>query len=97
MLDGVPKEESDLFLRSFLEMHRESNFSDAGHATRKRKVPMVGDTIAEAARSLIKTMWDNYGRRPFDVTEISSKSGLSASNQDLLKAMILLSIWNADD
>ena len=88
MLDGVSREEFDLFLRSFLEIHQESDFNVAGHSTRKRKVPMGGGTIVEAARSLDKTMWDNYRRRPFDDLKSSSKSGLSASVQDLIKAMI---------
>ena len=69
-------------------MHRTSDLSDAGHSTRKRKVPMVRGTIAEVERSLAKIIWDNYRRRPFDDPESSSKSGFSASVQGLLKAMI---------
>ena len=91
MVDGVPRDKADLFLQTFLEMCRESNFSTPGSATRKRKVPMVGGTIAEAARTLVKTIWDNYGRRPFHYSESSSKSGFSASVQDLIKAMISIS------
>ena len=49
---------------------------------------MVGGTIAEAARSLVKTMWDSHRWRPFDDTKSSSKFGFSASVKDLIKAMM---------
>ena len=49
---------------------------------------MVGGTIAEAARSLVKTMWDSYRQRPFDDPKNPSKSRFSASVQDLIKAMM---------
>ena len=92
MLDGVPRDKADLFLRTFLEMYRESNFSTAGSAIRKRRVLMVSGTIVEAAaHTLVKTMWDNYRKRPFHYSESSSKSGFSASLQDLIKAMISIS------
>ena len=88
LLDEIPREESDLFLWSFLEMHQESDFNVTGHVTRKFKVPMVRGTIAEAACSLVKTMWDSNRRRPFDIPKSSNKSGFSASVQDLIKAMM---------
>ena len=49
---------------------------------------MVGGTIAEAARSLVKMMCDSHRRCPFDNLKSSSKSGFSASVQDLIKAMM---------
>ena len=52
---------------------------------------MVDETIAEAARTLVKTLRDNYGRRPFHYPESSSKSGFSTNVQDLIKAMISIS------
>ena len=52
---------------------------------------MVQGTIAEAARFLIKTMWDSYRRRPFDNPKSFSKSCFSASVQDLIKTMISIS------
>ena len=91
LLDGIPHDKADLFFRTFLEMYRESDFSVAGSFTRKRKNPMVGSTIAEAARSLVKTLWDNHGRRPFYYSKSSCKSGFSTKIQDLLKAMISVS------
>ena len=48
---------------------------------------MVGSSISEAACTLVKTMWDNYGRRPFYHPESSSKSGFSTNIQDLIKAI----------
>ena len=56
MLDVVPREESNLFLRICLEMYRELNFSTSGSASQKRKVLMVGGTIVVAAHTLVKTM-----------------------------------------
>ena len=52
---------------------------------------MVGSTIAEAARTLVKTLWDHHGRRPFYHPESSSKSRFSTNIQDLIKAMISVS------
>ena len=49
---------------------------------------MVGGTIAEAARTLVKTMLNNYRRRPFYYSESNSKSRFSLIVQDLIKAMI---------
>ena len=91
MLDGILSGKANLFFRTFLEMYRESDFSTKGSYTRKRKRPMVGSTIAEAARTLVKTMWDHHGRRPFYHPESSSKSGFSTNVQNLIKAMISVS------
>ena len=52
---------------------------------------MVGSTIAEAILTLIKTLWDHHGRRPFYHPESSSQSGFSTNVQDLIKAMISVS------
>ena len=49
---------------------------------------MVGGTIAEAAHSMVKMMWDNHRRRPFNDSKSFSKSGFSASVQDLIKVMM---------
>ena len=53
--DGVPRKEVNLFLRTFFEIHRESNVSTTGSPTRIHRVPMVCSTIAEAAHTLVKT------------------------------------------
>ena len=91
LLDGILSDEADLFFLTFLEMYRESDFSTKGSYTRKRKRPMVGSTIAEAARTLVRTLWDNFLRRPFYYPLSFSKSGFSASVQDLIEAMISIS------
>ena len=85
LLDGIPPDKADLFFLSFLEMYRESDFSTKGSYTRKRKRPMVGSTIAEAARTLVKTLWGHHGRRPFYHPESSSKSGFSTNIRDLMR------------
>ena len=91
MLDGLPREEYDLFLQTFLEMYRELNFSTSSSATKNRKIAIVSGTIAAAARTLVKTMRDSYGRHPFHYAESSSKSDFSANVQNLIKAMISIS------
>ena len=72
-------------------MYRESIFNTAASATQKRKVPMVGAILAEAAHTLFKKLWDNYGRSPFHYSESSNKSEFSASIQELIKAMVSMS------
>ena len=69
-------------------MYQESDLSTTDNFTRKRKNLMTESTIAKAARSLVKTMWGNHGRRPFYHPESISKSGFSADIQDLIKAII---------
>ena len=72
-------------------MYQELDYSTAGNFTQKRKKPMVGGTIEEATLSLVKMMWDNFGRCPFYQRESTSKIEFSTGIQDLIKAMVSVS------
>ena len=65
-LDGISAMEIDIITRTFLELYRESNFCPrTGRIVGERKKPMVYNTVKEVARSLGKTLWDNFEFSPF--------------------------------